>query len=108
MVKRFLQKKGLNFDKIFLPVVKMASIRIILGFVANLNLELKQVDVETTFLHGVLHEEIYMEQLEGFEVMDKQLLRLVKIHTKENPANLLTKIVHSGKTGAVQRHSCWN
>ena len=52
----------------------MASIRIILGLVASLNLELEQMDVKTAFLHGDLHEEIYMEQPEGFKVSEKENL----------------------------------
>jgi hypothetical protein len=39
----------------------MASIRMILVIAANLNLEVEQMDVKTTFLHGELEEEIYME-----------------------------------------------
>ena len=31
------------------------------------------------------------------EVMDKQLLKLEKIHTKENPADMLTKVVPQEK-----------
>ena len=37
-----------------------------LGVVAAENLELFRLDVKTTFLHGDLTEEIYMEQLKGF------------------------------------------
>ena len=40
----------------------MSSIRTVLGLSASLNLEIKQMDVKTTFLHGDLDEEIYMEQ----------------------------------------------
>lgn len=43
-------------------IVKMSSIRVILGIVASLNLELEQLDMKTAFLHGDLHEEIYMNQ----------------------------------------------
>ena len=39
VVKGFQQKKGIDFDEIFSPVVKMISIRVILGLVAKLNLE---------------------------------------------------------------------
>jgi len=46
--------------------VKIVSIRIVLALVALLDLELQQLDVKTTFLHGDLDEEIYMEQPEGF------------------------------------------
>ncbi|KAL9273838.1 Retrovirus-related Pol polyprotein from transposon TNT 1-94-like protein, partial [Drosera capensis] len=74
VVKGFEQKKGIDFDEIFSPVVKMTSIRVILGLVASLDLELKQMDVKTAFLHGDLEEEIYMVQPEGFVVSGKEHL----------------------------------
>ena len=46
--------------------VKMTTLRFMLGVVAAENLELFRLDVKTTFLHGDLTEEIYMEQLKGF------------------------------------------
>ncbi|CAL1360546.1 unnamed protein product [Linum trigynum] len=67
VVKGFSQRKGIDFDEIFSPVVKMTSIRTVLGLAASLNLEVEQMDVKTAFLHGDLEEEIYMEQPEGFK-----------------------------------------
>ena len=52
----------------------MSSIRVALGLAASMNLEIEQLDVKTTFLHGDLEEEIYMEQLEEFEVKGKENL----------------------------------
>ena len=74
MVKGFNQKQGIDFDEIFSPVVKMSSIRVVLGLVASLDLELEleQLDVKTTFLHGDLKEEIYIDQSEGFKVKGKK------------------------------------
>ncbi|KAL9273201.1 Retrovirus-related Pol polyprotein from transposon TNT 1-94-like protein, partial [Drosera capensis] len=72
VVKGFGQKQGIDFEEIFSPVVKMTSIRTVLGLVAGLNLELEQLDVKTAFLHGDLEEEIYMVQPEGFEVKGKE------------------------------------
>ena len=60
-VKGFQQKKGIDFDEIFAPVVKMTSIRTVLSMVASMNLEFEQLDVLTTFLDSELEEEIYMQ-----------------------------------------------
>ena len=74
VVKGFQQKEGIDFDEFFSLVVKMMSIRVVLGLVASLDLELEQMDVKTTFLHGDLDEEIYMEQPDGFKVPKKEYL----------------------------------
>ena len=72
VVKGFIQNKGIDFDEIFSPVVKMSSICVVLGLAASLDLEIEQMDVKTTFLHGDLDKEIYMEQLEGFIIKGKE------------------------------------
>jgi len=67
-----MQKKGIDYDEIFSPVVKMSSIRTILSLAASLDLEIEQMDVKIVFLQGDLKEEIYMEQPEGFQVKGKE------------------------------------
>ena len=74
-MKGFGQRKGVDFDEIFSPVVKMSSMRTVLGITASMNLEVELLDVKTAFLHGDLEEEIYMEQPEGF--IDKGTDQLV-------------------------------
>ena len=56
MVKGFKQREGVDFGEIFSPVVKMQSIRVVLGLAGSLDLEVDQMDVKTAFLHGDLHE----------------------------------------------------
>jgi len=52
----------------------MSFIRIVLGLVASLNWEIEQFDAKTSFLHGDLKEEIYMEQPEWLNVKGKEEL----------------------------------
>ena len=64
----------MDFDEIFAPVVKMTSIRTVLSITTSMDLEVEQLDVKTTFLHGDLEEEIYMQQPEGFVKKGKENL----------------------------------
>ena len=48
-MKGFNQNKGIDFEEIFSPVVKMSSIAVALGLAARLNLEVEQLDVKTAF-----------------------------------------------------------
>ena len=66
VAKGFLQKYGVDFEETFAPVAKFTSIRIILSIAAQYKLVLHQMDVKTAFLNGLLEEEIYMKQPEGF------------------------------------------
>ena len=64
----------MDFDEIFSLVVKITTLKCILELVATEDMEPMQMDVETIFLHGDLHEEIYMVQLEGFVEKAKEHL----------------------------------
>ena len=52
----------------------MTSIQFLLSLVAAYVLEVEQMDVKTTFLHGDLEEEIYMSQLKHYMVKGKENL----------------------------------
>lgn len=66
--KGLKKKEGIDFTKVFSPVVKYKTVRIILFLVAQFDLELEQMDGKRAFLHGELDETlIFMEQQEGFK-----------------------------------------
>ena len=58
VAKGFAKREGIDYNEVFSPVVKHSFIRILLALVAQLNLELAQLDVKTAFLHGDLKGEI--------------------------------------------------
>ena len=74
VAKGFKQAQGVDFDEFFSPIVKMVTLCMLLALAPNQDLELVQMDVKIAFLHGDLDGEIYMEQLEGYEVFRKEHL----------------------------------
>ena len=73
VVNRFAQKNDIDFDEIFSHVVKMTSIRTILCLMAVEYLHHEQLDVKTTFLHGDLEEEIYMQHPQGMRSKGRKI-----------------------------------
>ena len=63
VAKGYSQRKVVDYDEIFSPVVRYTSIKTVLGSVAHFDMQLEQMDVKTTFLHGDLEELVYMVQL---------------------------------------------
>lgn len=72
VAKGYSQREGIDYQEVFSPVVKHVSIRFLLAITVNEDLELEQLDVKTAFLHGVIEEEIFMDQPEGYVVKGKE------------------------------------
>ena len=67
VAKGFSQVKGIDYDDIFLPVVRYESMHLMVALAALQQWHMCSVDVKTAFLYGELDEELFMEQLEGFK-----------------------------------------
>ena len=72
MAKGFNQQPSVDFVDTYSPVAKFASHRIIMVFVARMDLEFHRLDVNIAFINGELKEDIFMLQLEGFEIKGRE------------------------------------
>lgn len=57
----FTQREGIDYEGTFAPVIKLASLRLLFAIVAQLDLDVDHIDIETAFLNGELDKEIYMK-----------------------------------------------
>ena len=58
----FSQKEGIDYEETFAPVARYTSIESVLDLVVVMKLKVHQMDVKTTFLNGVVEEEVYVEK----------------------------------------------
>ena len=56
----YTQQKGADCDETFCPVVRMESVRTVIGWTVRNSLKLHQLDVTAAFLNGELEEEVCM------------------------------------------------
>lgn len=67
VARGFTQQHGIDYGDTFSPVVKPATVRVVLSLAVSRGLTLRQIDVSNAFLHGFLSEDVYMQQPPGFE-----------------------------------------
>ena len=72
VAKWYTKKEWIDYKEAFSLVSKKDSLRIVMALVGHFDLELHQMDVKTAFLNGDLHEEVYMDQPEGFQDKGKE------------------------------------
>ena len=66
VVKGYAQVFGVDYSDTFALVARLDTIRLLLAIAAQMNWKVYQLDVKSTFLNGILREEIYVEQPKGF------------------------------------------
>ena len=71
VARGFSQKEGVDYEETFAPIARYTSIRTTLAIAAKMGWKLHQMNIKTTFLNGVIEEEVYVEQPQGFETHDR-------------------------------------
>ncbi len=61
VAKGYSQVRGIDYGKVFAPIVRFDTLWFLLTYAAQHDMELKQVDVKTAFLQGELDQELFME-----------------------------------------------
>jgi len=72
VAKDYTQRECIDYNEIFLPVVKHLSIQILLTLAAQYKLELDQIYVKIAFLHGDLDEGILVSHPTRFKTRGKE------------------------------------
>ncbi|CAL8131459.1 unnamed protein product [Prunus armeniaca] len=72
VAKEYAQKPGLDYNETYAPVARLDTIRTLIALAAQKEWKLYQLDVKSAFLNGVLQEEVYINQPEGYVIKGKE------------------------------------
>jgi hypothetical protein len=75
VAKGFKQRYGINYEDTFSLVVKSATIQMILSIAVFRGWNLRQLDVQNAFLHGILEEEVYIGVQDYRQRLNVQILQ---------------------------------
>ncbi|GJX76406.1 retrovirus-related pol polyprotein from transposon TNT 1-94 [Tanacetum coccineum] len=64
--KGYSQEEGIDFEESFALVARLEAVRIFVAYVVHKSFPIYQMDVKAAFLNGLLKEEVYVAQPDGF------------------------------------------
>ncbi|GJS66456.1 retrovirus-related pol polyprotein from transposon TNT 1-94 [Tanacetum coccineum] len=66
VARGYCQEEGIDFEESFASIARLEAIRIFIAYAAHKNMTVYQMDVKIAFLNGILREEVYVSQPDGF------------------------------------------
>ena len=72
VVKGYKQQYGRDYDETYAPVERMETMHVVIEIAAQHKWKVYQMDVKSSFLNGVLKEEVYVEQPLGYKVAGEE------------------------------------
>jgi hypothetical protein len=79
VTKGYVQKEGIDFNEVFVPVARLESVRLLLAIAAHHSWEVHHMDVKSTFLNGDLKEVVYVQHRPGF-INDNNPDKVLRLH----------------------------
>lgn len=61
VAKGYNQRHGVNYDEVFTPVARLETIRLFISLTAQNGWKIHQMNAKSTFLNGVLEENMYID-----------------------------------------------
>jgi hypothetical protein len=61
VVKGYVQRRGINYDEVFMPVARLDSVRLLIALTGHKGWKVHHMDVKSTILNGDLQGEVYVE-----------------------------------------------
>ncbi|GJP77169.1 hypothetical protein CLOP_g7598 [Closterium sp. NIES-67] len=108
VARGFQQTKGKDYDEVFAPVGKGTTLRVLLAIAALLGWKIRQMDIVTAFLNGIILEEVYMKQPEGLDDGSGRVCRLKKAiyGLKQAPRAWYHKLEEALVAGGFKKSEC--
>ena len=68
MAQGFSQRHGIDYEETYSPIMDATTFHYLIYLVVSEGLDMRLMDVVTTFLHGSIGTNVYMKILEGFKL----------------------------------------
>nr|GEV11210.1 hypothetical protein [Tanacetum cinerariifolium] len=83
VVQGYRQEKEIDYDEVFAPVARIEAIRIFLAFASLMGFIIYQMDVKSSFLYGLIEEEVGTIDKTLFIKKDKDDIILVQVYVDD-------------------------
>jgi hypothetical protein len=68
VAKVYVQRHGVDFEEVFIPIAQMESMRVMFAVAAHYGWTVHHMDMKCTFLNRDVAEEVYVQQPPGFTI----------------------------------------